>query len=185
MKRYFPWVVVVLLLVVGLVVGVILYGDRTEEEVVWKEYVSDDEVFAIQFPQQPVDDSYTEEVDGTGVEIKYDTYTVKQEDEEREYLVYVVEYPPLVDIQKYPLRTLESSIGGAVASREGNKLIFSEPTDVQGYTAARYMLSNEDLGYYIHGLGVVVDNKQYIIMAQLETDDEEEFDTFASSFRLN
>lgn len=164
--------------------------NKTEQKVVdyftdtssWKEFNSPVGKFKATFPSYPA--HKTDNIDtGTGLTLKYDTYTGETSDG-TSYMVNMVVYPAKVDTSN-PETNLEGSLNGMLASNDANKLISSNLTYSNGYRALDFLILNNGT-VYLKGKIIMAGQTLYQVMVAYESKNynESNYSKFMNSFNL-
>lgn len=164
--------------------------NKTEQKVVdyftdtssWKEFNSPVGKFKATFPAYPAHE--TDNIDtGTGLTLKYDTYSSETSDG-TSYMVNTVVYPAEVDTSN-PETNLEGSLNGMLASNDGNKLISSNLIYSNGYRALDFLILNSGT-VYLKGKIIMAGQTLYQVMVAYESKNynESNYNKFMNSFNL-
>lgn len=145
----------------------------------WKAVETD--LFKIEFPDDPVNQSTDVPVAGSELKLKMNMYV--HETDDFAYLLNTTEYP----IEMGEL-DLAGALNGMAQSHGGNEIVSSNTENFNGYKAMNYKLKNKvEKDTYLQGKLIIADRTMYQLMYGYTGEDnfnEEDYNKFINSFEL-
>lgn len=182
LKKY-KFIIIAISLVLAFIVGnnlkYILGLDSRRDD--WVEFTSESEGFKVLFPFYPEEEASVEKIPETELTYEMKIYSIGEGD--NSYAVMVTHYPESLDTSNSRVM-LESGIEGALASTEGNKLIYSDYNTWNGYACVNLRIENSNKGFYINSRYILVDRKLFAVACQSKVQEPEEYRKFLDSFEL-
>ena len=147
----------------------------------WKEFNSPVGKFKATFPAYPTHETENFDIPGTGLALKYDTYTIQTSDGTT-YAVNTTVYPSGVDVPDQET-ILEAGLNGMLATSDRFKLISSSLTYHNGHRALDFFVTNNEMGYF-KGKIIAAEPIFYQVMIGCinQSCDEDNYNKFINSF---
>ena len=156
-------------------------GEYFTDNSSWKEFNSPVGKFKATFPAYPTHKTENFDIPGTGLALKYDTYTVQTSDGTT-YAVNTTVYPSGVDVPDQEI-VLEAGLNGMLATSDRFKLISSSLTYHNGHRALDFFVTNNEMGYF-KGKIIAAEPTFYQVMIGCisQSCDENNYNKFINSF---
>ncbi len=147
----------------------------------WKEFNSPVGKFKVTFPAYPTHKTENFDIPGTGLALKYDTYTIQTSDGTT-YMVSTTVYPSGVDVPEQET-VLEAGLNSMLATSNRFKLISSSLTYHNGHRALDFFVTNNEMGYF-KGKIIAAEPTFYQVMIGCisQSCDEDKYNKFINSF---
>ena len=148
----------------------------------WQKFHSVPGKCSVSFPNQPEHVKQIMPFPEEGYELRYDVY-VSAFERKAVYMVLVAEYPPYID-ESYAELSLETFLNGLVTQNHGNKLLFADLVEVQGFKALDFFIQSK--GVYFKGRAIMAKNTLYLLAMECEVHNylEEHYNHFIQSFEF-
>lgn len=154
-----------------------------ENNATWQQFHAARNNYKISFPENPEHMQQTLSAPDEDFDMRYDVYVAANQDREV-YMVLVAQYPDFVD-DNYAELSLETFLNGILHQNPGNKLIFADLVEVQGYKALDFFIRSSD-NVYFKGRAIMAKNQLYLLAMECEVHNytESNYNHFVSSFEI-